>query len=160
MTPRAVDDALAAIEATPAQRDQVRALAERLYGHVFRAVARDALYGIEQLLWSELDRLEVPDDLGDVASALLAEALFRLAFDPARSCQTTPSPITELERIAADYDDDCLLCRHDLDEARRRHARGGAAEDDDDEEWAQLEAEAARGWRARHADALRRFGLA
>ena len=157
-----VADVLAKLRAKPEQHAAVAALAERLYGHVFRAVDGVLLYAIEQILWSEIDRAGVHDEEGELATALLAEALFRVGYDPERSHGSIPRDITPAERIAAAYDDDCLMCRYEINEAIARESGQRCCEleaAEPDREWAKLQAQAAAGWRARNAEALRRFGL-
>lgn len=157
-----VEDVLATLRAKPEQRTAVAALAERLYGHVFRAVDGVLLYAIEQILWSEIDRTGVHDEEGALATALIAEALARVGHDPERSHGSIPRDITPAERIAAAYDDDCLLCRYEINEAIARESGQRCCDLEaatPDEEWEELQAQAAAGWRARNADALRRFGL-
>ena len=66
---------------------ELAALEQAFYRHLRRAIDLDALFGLEQALWSELEALErlTDDQVLDVANALLARALERVAHDPRRS---------------------------------------------------------------------------
>lgn len=159
---RSLSEQLDAMGVSGAIRDGVTALAERIYGHVLRVVDLDRLYQLEQCLWSELDRLRVADDDGDLATSLLATALYRVGCAPERHCKTVPDGITEEEQIAAGFDEACMMCQHDLADLEYRmsgrrceHLTQLAA----DKEWRAIQARAAKDWRAEHADALRRFDV-
>jgi hypothetical protein len=67
--------------------DQLGTLERAFYRHLRRAIDLDALFGLEQLLWSELQALErfTDDQVLDLANAMLARALERVAHDPRRS---------------------------------------------------------------------------
>lgn len=155
-----VDDLLVKLEASPEATAKIEQLREQLYGHVRRLIAADALFGLEQMLWGLVDRTGVHDDEAELATALLAEALAGIAYDPSRSARDEPYGITDEEIVAARYDETCELCRHDLAEAkRRREGRSDRFEDCADKELLAMHADAAKRWRKQHADALRRFGL-
>jgi hypothetical protein len=66
---------------------ELAALEQAFYRHLRRAIDLDALFGLEQALWSELEAIErfADDQVLDVANALLARALERVALDPRRS---------------------------------------------------------------------------
>jgi len=158
-----VDQVLSHLGVDDVHHARVRALAQRLYGHVFRTVDGRMLYEVEQILWSEIDRLGIHDEQGDLATALIAEALFRVGHDPERCHDSIPLGVTPAEQIAAAYEDDCLLCRHELREAIARESGQRCGELEHarpDAEWIECQEAAADAWRARHVDALRRFGLA
>jgi hypothetical protein len=154
---------LSAMGASKEQHAALDELAERILAHVLRTIHREALYRVEQCVWSELDRLEIPDEMGDLATALLAEALFRVARSPERNLQTVPPGISPYEVIAAEYDDTCLMCREEV--ADMEYRLSGRCCDDlareaKDKEWVAIQRKAAADWRAKNAAALRRFDLA
>jgi hypothetical protein len=159
--PPSVAEQLSSSQLSVEQQAQVAVLAERVYGHVLRVVDLDLLYGLEQVLWSELDRLKIRDNDGDLATALLSEALHRVGHAPDRHVDMIPEGIRPDEIVAAYYDEDCLLCRHELADIQSRTS--GQQCDDlarhEDKEWRALQARERAKWRAEHADALRRFGL-
>jgi hypothetical protein len=160
--PPSVEAQLSSLDVTAEQRAGVSELADRLYGHVLRLVDLDRLYQLEQCLWSELGRQRIHDEMGDLATSLLAEALHRVGHAPERHAKTTPVGISPDEVIAAEYDDACLMCRNDVADMEYRHS-GRCCEDlarnAEDKEWLQLVKDAAKRWRADNATSLRRFGL-
>jgi hypothetical protein len=153
-----VDDLLETLKASLEAREKIEHVRERLYGHVRRLIDGEALFSLEQVLWSVVDRAGVHDDESELTNALLAEALASIAYDPERNISTTPRGITDEEIVAAEYDETCELCHHDLEEAKQR--RAGNTEDAVDSEILAMHAEAATHWREEHAVALARFGLA
>ena len=62
---------------------------------MLRVVDLDRLFQIEQCIWSELQRLGIDDDLGEVAESLLADALHRVGRSPERNCVMIPDGISE-----------------------------------------------------------------
>lgn len=62
-------------------------LERAFYRHLRAAIDLDALFGLEQLLWSELQELDLftDDQVLDLSNAVLARALERIAHDPRRS---------------------------------------------------------------------------
>lgn len=161
--PASVAARLSAIGASAEQCAATAELAERIVGHVVRAVDRDALFRVEQCVWSELGRLRIPDDEGDLATALLAEALFQVAYWPERNIVTIPAEISSDEVIAAEYDDECIMCRAEV--ADMKYRRSGQrcedlAREAEDKEWVAMQRQAAEDWRAENIEALRRFELA
>jgi hypothetical protein len=146
--------------ASPQARTGITELADRLYGHVLRAIDLGRLFQLEQCVWSELDRLKIRDDEGDLANALLAEVLHRVAYAPERHINSVPAGIPQEEIIAAEFDEACLMCQHDAKDLEYRMS--GRRCDDlyrqaEDKEWRALQAQAAEQWRTKHATALRRF---
>ena len=129
-------------------------LAQQLDGHVRAAIDFSALDGLEQLLWGLLDRRRIDDDDGDLAKALLVEAVIRVVRDPASFYGAPPRGITKAERRAVEFDAACPFCQME---------RAAAADPMDnpvlDAEWLALTAEAAAAWRRQHAETLRRHGL-
>jgi hypothetical protein len=144
----------------PQARSGITDLADRIYGHVLRIVDLDRLYQLEQCVWSELDRLRIDDENGDLATSLLAEALHRVGCEPERQYKSVPDGITEEEQLAAGFDEACLMCLHEAADLEYRMS-GRRSEDlsqlAEDKEWRALEAHAAKAWRAKHAAELRRF---
>jgi hypothetical protein len=159
---RSVPDLLDAMGLAADIRDGVTALSDRIYGHVLRVIDLDRLYQLEQCVWSELDRLRIDDEDGDLATSLLAAALHRVGCAPERQCKTVPDGITEEEEIAAGFDEACLMCQHEVADLEYRMS-GRRCEHltqlPADKEWRALQARAAKAWRAEHADALRRFDV-
>src|SRR5690606_28615534 len=104
-----------------------------------------------------------PDDMGDLATALMAEALFQVGHWPERNIATIPDSISPDEVIAAEYDENCLMCRADVvDMEYRRSGRccEDLARDAEDKEWLAMQRQAAADWRTENLAALRRFALA
>jgi hypothetical protein len=62
-------------------------LERAFYRHLLRAIDLDALFGLEQMLWCELQELELftDDQVLDISNAILSRALERIAHDPRRS---------------------------------------------------------------------------
>jgi hypothetical protein len=62
-------------------------LERAFYRHLLRAIDLDALFGLEQMLWCELQELELftDDQVLDISNAILSRALERVAHDPRRS---------------------------------------------------------------------------
>lgn len=159
--PRPVDVQLT--DVTAEQRAGIAVLADRIFGHVLRVVMLERLYMIEQIVWGELSRLGLEDESGDLATALVAEALHRVGYSTERCASTIPEGISDDEVLAAEYDDDCVFCRCEVADmtyrlsGRKCHDLQRDAEDKD---LRRFRGQAAKAWRADHAAALRRFGLA
>lgn len=160
--PPPVEVQLSTRKVTAEQAARVADLADRIFGHMLRVVDLDRLYQIEQCLWSELDRLDMDDESGDLATALLAEALHRVGYRPERHANMIPDGISDDEVIAAEYDDDCLMCRNDAADMEHRLSgqRCGDQRAVEDKDLRNFMEGAAKAWRVQHAAALRRFGLA
>jgi hypothetical protein len=153
---------LCSLEVSADQAAGMAELADRVYGHMLRVIDLDRLFAIEQCVWSELSRLGIHDEDGGVATTLLAEALHRVGHTPDRYVNMIPDGITPDEVMAAEYDDDCVMC---LDEAADfEYRRSGRKcqdlhRDAEDKDFRRLMERAASSWRQQHAEALRRFGL-
>lgn len=130
------------------------AIADAFYNHVLEALDLAALDGLEQELWSVLDAAGIHDEVGDISSKIVRDAIIRLADDPMRHISTVPYGITKAEAKAAAFDDGCPFCV--LEAARPapspedEHALGDCDCCD----------MLARDWRAEHAEALARAGIA
>jgi hypothetical protein len=161
VTGKTVEELLPA-NASAEQRARLADLAERLFGHVMRVVDLQALYQLDQCLWSELDMLRVEDDEGELAKAMVAEALHRVGRSPDRHACDVPQGISPDEVIAAGYQESCLMCRQEVADMEYRHS-GRCCQDQQkqasDKEWRKLLDDAAKQWRDRNAAALRKFGL-
>jgi hypothetical protein len=89
------------------------ALERAFYRHLRRAIDLDALFGLEQLLWSELQELELftDDQVLDLSNAILARALERVAHDPLRSMKEgTRGPGGCLVDVPEAAHGDCPFC--------------------------------------------------
>jgi hypothetical protein len=89
------------------------ALERAFYRHLRRSIDLDALFGLEQLLWSELQDLELftDDQVLDISNAILARALERVAHDPLRSMKGgTRGPGGCLVDIPEEAHGDCPFC--------------------------------------------------
>lgn len=66
---------------------ELGALERAFYRHLLRVIDLDALFELEQLLWAEIEEIRpfTDDQVLDVANAMLARALERVAHDPLRS---------------------------------------------------------------------------
>ena len=141
--------------------DALADLEAQLYGHVRDAVDFDALYQLEQLLWGLLDLRRIDDLDGELAKALIVDAITCAARDPASYVSTGPPPgITETEAMAVERDDACPFCKMEADQAA--YAADPSNVDADAAEAAELVAlyePQARAWRAQHAEVLQRRGL-
>jgi hypothetical protein len=145
-----------AVTTALAERADLAALEEQLYGHVLDCIDFDALNGLEQLLWHLVDKLGLGDlDLEDhLSSWLIRRAIVRAAYDPATSFTDVPYGITKAEAKAARFDPECPFCRYE-DE----HPREEDDEHEHDDDSCSLCDDMAREWREKHAAALRRAGL-
>jgi len=98
------------------------ALERAFYRHLLRAIDLDALFCLEQALWSELQELELftDDQVLDLSNAILARALERVAHDPVRSMkQGTLGPGGHVVDVPEAPHGDCPFCGS--------RARGGGA---------------------------------
>ncbi len=127
----------------------VEMLRECLYNHVMDAIDWGKIYGYEQMLWSLLPELGVKDDEGEAAEAMIRECVIRAASDPMRIVSEVPFGISDAERRAVEYDDGCVFCRADAQNA-------GDGEHVDD---CPCCADMAADWRAKHEAVLRKAGL-
>jgi hypothetical protein len=139
--------------------DALADLEQQLYGHVRDAVDFDALYQLEQLLWGLLDLRRIEDLDGELAKALIVEAITCAARDPASYVSVSPPPgITEAEAKAVERDDACPFCKMEADQAAYAADPANADAEEAAELVALYEPEA-RAWRAQHAEVLQRRGL-
>ena len=134
------------------QQPELGELTKQLYGHVMDAIDFEALFQLEQMLWSLLPQCGIEDDDdGDLASRLIAEAIVRASKDPARHVSFVPAGITKAEAKAVDFDERCPFCQMEAATPREDHDHGGEA--------CLLCDDLARMWREEHADLLRKRGL-
>ena len=95
--------------------DRVLGALERgFYRHLVRAIDLDAMFGLEQLLWTELQELELftDDQVLDLANAILARALERVACDPLRSMREGKiGPDGQIVEVPEAPHGDCPFCR-------------------------------------------------
>ena len=153
---------IAARGLTGEPRARLAKIEEWLLGYVLRVIDLARLYQLEQCLWSELDRAKIHDE-GDIADALLAAVFVRVASGPHRHANSIPHGITGDEVMAAEYDDECLMCRHETSDLEYRLSGRKCQDlqrDAVDTEMRRFMDQAAKRWREEHATALRRFGLA
>ena len=145
-----------AVTTALAERKDLAALEEQLYGHVLDCIDFDALNGLEQLLWHLVDKLGLGDlDLeGGLSTWMIRRAIVRAAHDPTTTFSEAPFGITKAEAKAARFDAECPFCRYE-DE----HPREAEDEQEHGDEPCPLCDDMAREWRDKHADALRRAGL-
>jgi hypothetical protein len=88
-------------------------LERSFYRHARRTIDLDALFGLEQVLWSELQDLGrfTDDQVLDLANAILTRALERLACDPRRSMREgTRGPGGQLVEVPEAPHGDCPFC--------------------------------------------------
>ena len=144
------------VRAALAQRPELAALEEQLYGHVLDCIDFDALNGLEQLLWHLVDKLGLGDlDLeGGLSTWMIRRAIVRAAHDPTTTFSEVPFGITKAEAKAARFDAECPFCLYE-DE----HPREAEDEHEHGDEPCPLCDDMAREWREKYADALRRRGL-
>jgi hypothetical protein len=145
-----------AVTTALAERPELAALEEQLYGHVLDCIDFDALYGLEQLLWHLVDKVGLGAlDLDDrLSSWMIRRAIVRAAHDPTTSFTDVPFGIMKAEAKAARFDAECPFCRYEDEhpgDKEDEHEHGG-----DD---CSLCDDMARAWREQHAGALRRAGL-
>lgn len=129
----------------------IGAIADAFYNHVRETLDLEALNRIEQELWSVLDAAGIEDELGELSSKMVRDAIIRLADDPMRNISDVPYGITEEEAAAVAYDDECPFCVLEAAQPKTEPAH-----DDDCSCCAMIAAE----WRAQHAEVLARAGLA
>jgi hypothetical protein len=95
--------------------DRALGVLERaFYRHLLSAIDLDAVFGLEQLLWDELRKLDAfnEDQVLDVSNAILSRALDRVAFDPARSLKEgVPGPGGFLVELPEEPHGDCPFCK-------------------------------------------------
>lgn len=107
------------------------ALERAFYRHVLRTIDLDALFGLEQMLWSELQALDLfnEDQMLDISNAILARALERVARDPLRSMKEgTIGPGGHLVAVPEEPHGDCPFCGPpDLSGAAQAGAREAAS---------------------------------
>jgi hypothetical protein len=141
-----------------AERADLAALEEQLYGHVVDCIDFDTLFGLEQLLWHYVDKLGLGElELDDGLSHwMIRRAIIRAAHDPSTSFSDVPFGITKSEEKAAKFDADCPFCQYEAEHPREQEKDG---EHDHDGDACPLCDDMAREWREKHADALRRAGL-
>jgi len=146
-----------AVTTALAERADLAALEEQLYGHVLDCIDFDALNGLEQLLWHLVDKLGLGDlDLEDRLSTwLIRRAMVRAAHDPSTAFTDVPFGITKAEAKAVKFDDDCPFCQYEAEHPREAESD----EHDHDDEPCSLCDHMAREWRDKHADVLKRRGL-
>jgi len=157
-----------AIQAGPAgsvvdaERAELAELEQQLEGHVRNAIDFVALYQLEQLLWGLLDQRGIDDEQGELAKALLVDAVIRAARDPASYFPIRPPPgITEAEARAVEVEDACPFCQVEVTQAAYDADPANiAAEAAEAAELEALWAPQARAWREKHAEVLARRGLA
>ncbi len=127
-------------------------LTSSLYNHVFQAIDFGPLHVFEQLLWSLLPELGVPDEDGEIATGMIRDAIIKAASDPMRNISDVPYGITKEEEKAVSFDDGCFFCVYE--------ARNPRCEDDGyaDGECACCDM-VAREWRKEHADVLNKHGV-
>jgi hypothetical protein len=92
---------------------ELGALERAFYRHVRRAIDLDALFGLEQLLWCELERHGpfTDDQVLDISTALLARSLERVAHDPLRSMKEgTRGPGGQLVELPEAPHEGCPFC--------------------------------------------------
>jgi hypothetical protein len=160
--PQTVEEFLAAADASPEQREKVTALVERLYGHMLRVVDLGRLFQLDQCLWSEIEKIDLDDEEGALASALIAGALAQVGRGPERHGSFIPEGISPDEVMAADYDDQCLMCQWEAADLRDRMSGKRCEDLTHRAEKRDLDAfmhRAADRWRIENQAALRRFGL-
>jgi hypothetical protein len=88
-------------------------LERAFYRHVRRTIDLDALFGLEQVLWLELQRLDLftEDQVLDISNAILTRALERIANDPLRSMKEgRPGPGGSLVEIPEEPHGACPFC--------------------------------------------------
>jgi hypothetical protein len=144
-------------EPTAEHREQLAALERQLYGHVLECIDWNALFGLEQMLWSVLDELGIDDCevAVDLAKAMISRAIVHASDDPATACSSVPYGITKAEAKAVSFDEACPFCQFEAEAAKRPKPEPH----DHDEEPCGLCDDLARMWREQHADALKRHGL-
>ena len=144
-----------------AVRERLGRLEDQLYNHVVDKIDFVGLYQLEQLLWGLLDLRGIDDAHGELAKALIVDAVARAVRDPASYFPLRPPPgVTEAEANAVAYEDACPFCTMEADHAADDAAPATvAAEDAAAAELRALYAGEASAWRARHAGALARRGL-
>ena len=150
-------DAAPEIQTALAERKDLAALEEQLYGHVVDCIDFGALFGLEQLLWHLVGKLGLGrlDEEGDLSKQLIRRALVRAAYDPSTAFSDVPFGITKEEEKAANFDPECPFCRYEDEQARTAKP----AEHDHEDECCPLCDGMAAAWRKQHAEALRRRGL-
>jgi hypothetical protein len=92
---------------------ELGALERAFYRHLLRAIDLDALFELEQLLWSELDEVApfTDEQVLDLANAMLARALERVAHDPVRSMRLgTRGPGGQLVEAPEAPHEGCPFC--------------------------------------------------
>ena len=126
----------------------LEALAEQVNEHIHHAIDWDAVFRIEQMLWSLL-----PDDPdGRQAMQLVTDAFAHAATSEARvGVSDVPYGITREEEKAAAFDESCPLCLIE--------AQAPPEPEHDHEGECALCDDMAREWRAENAEARRRYGL-
>jgi len=99
----------------------------------------------------------------DLSRVLVTQVLEQIVRDPGRGCDSVPYGISKAERFAAAYEEGCPFCEMEAAAGAADPARAGRDANDDDDDHGEDCAccdMLVQEWRARHAEALRRFGLA
>ena len=143
------------------QHDELGTLEEQLYGHVRKAIDFDALASLEHALCMMFcEQHEMSDELSiDLAAAIMHRAFLRAANDSARYCDSgAPPGITEAEKAAVAFDEECPFCLSAREAAQRAAAKpGDEAVDDEPCACCDMLAES---WREEHRETLVKAGLA
>lgn len=142
--------------------EKLRKLERQLYGHVLEVIDWDALHELDGHVFTLVRKCNVGQDLAlDITGQLIERALHRAAYDPIRFGMTSiPFGITEEERRAVAFDEDCPFCDFEKKLAAQR-AKDAAKPrpPSGDEECCPLCDDMAAEWREEHAEALERAGL-
>ena len=138
--------------------ERLAKLERQLYGHVREAIDFERLHCFEQHLWSVMkNRFSISETLAfDLASQMIERAIARAAYDPVRHGITTvPLGITEAERKAVAFEDDCSICKV----LAKLEAKPPEPEVDEEGEPCPCCDIMAAEWREKHAEALSKAGL-
>jgi hypothetical protein len=137
-----------------ARERRVGAFADCAYKHVVEAIDFDAIYRFEQILIGLLGEVGIHDEDGELAETIIRDAIVRAANDPDRDISDVPFGITKAEAAAVAFDPSCPICV--LEAARPPESEAPDHVDGECECCDMM----ARDWRAEHAEALARAGLA
>ncbi len=132
-------------------------LERHVHEHVFQTINFGALGGIEEQLFSLLTERDIPDQVAlDLSKLMVTRAIERTCDDAGRYMTSVPYGITEAERKAVEFDDDCPFCEAEAHTAAYVKAHAGEQRV---EEPCGCCDDVADSWRAKHAETLRKHGL-
>jgi hypothetical protein len=140
--------------------EKLAELERQLYGHIIEAIDWDALNHLEQFLFQLLCKRNIGQGLAiDIARQLIERSLQRAAYDQSDACESIPFGITDEERRAVAFDDDCPFCEFEVQLAKQQARDKATPREPAEDEPCPLCDDMAAEWREQNAEALAQAGL-